>query len=127
MKYAPLVGNEMGEEACDLVFQDGSIITALELKVESAQNKGQFAGLSLNKVTSLQDGVNKDAAKLSKLSADQFKVTGSGGEVWQPQKLNRWIMVIAWSPSSVAALKAKTGDGIFTDISTGLMFWIASL
>lgn len=130
MKYKTLAGPEMGDEACDLVFQDGTEIVALELKVESATNQGQFAGLNLKKVTSLDEGVNADVKKLSTLSEASFKVEAGEGPTkltFQPSKLHRWVLVIAWSPKSVGQLKTVKGTNIFTDASTGLMFWLASV
>jgi hypothetical protein len=127
MPYKRFVGDDAGNEACDLVIQDRTQLIWVEAKVESAHHQLKFSDLSAKKVTDLDTAVNWDVEKLSWLKPEQFNVTSGdkGSEISaEPFTLSKWILVIAWSPKGKSKVQEKGGPNIFSDMNTNILFWI---
>jgi hypothetical protein len=82
-------------KAVDLCFQINQVTYAVEIKVESANTAGQFAGVSLNAA------LNEDTEKIR-----NFNLPGA----------IKWVVVIAYSGAAKANLRTMNTQGRFTAI-----------
>lgn len=89
--------------SCDFMAQHGDVCYAIEVKVESATNRGVFAGKSM------QSAQEEDVAKLLTLNKSQFTVE-FGDKYGQktyftPSQIKKWFVLIAYSPASCAKIQ----------------------
>ena len=100
-------GREMkypdSQQAVDLAFALNGRIYLVELKVESAQNAGDFAGKSMNAA------FTADKNKLAGFDLNAF-LQGSGLEPG-----GKWVVVIAYSGVAQAAMQQS---GLFARLAT---------
>ena len=83
------------KKAVDLAFQYKEVNYAVEIKVESANDAGKFAGVSL------QSALSEDAEKLK-----NFNMPGAV----------KWVVCVAYSSASKAKLRTMYTEGKFTSI-----------
>ncbi|MGQ3213024.1 MAG: hypothetical protein ACT6U0_08690 [Shinella sp.] len=118
-------------DACDLVITDPDDKTQLiwlELKVESAQNSGQFAGKSLAAITNLNSS-NNDWSKLKKLP-DNFVVPFMEGGVLSssaPFTNHRWLMAVAYSSAARSHLLALPNGGASSNADGTIVAWVCDI
>lgn len=86
---------DSNKKAVDIAFQYNQINYAVELKVESANEAGKFAGVSL------KSALSEDAEKIK-----NFNLPGA----------KKWVVCIAYSSTSKAKLRKMFTQGKFTAI-----------